>query len=73
VTALVQCCCGGELCRRSPVTRRPLAYTLRYRCAGCHRSVPWCFGAADDLPEMCDDCWMQRTKTNSTPEIKTVE
>ena len=27
-----------------------------FRCAGCDRTVPWCFGAADDAPELCDDC-----------------
>jgi hypothetical protein len=28
-----------------------------YRCAGCGEHAPWCFGAADDLPGHCDDCW----------------
>lgn len=54
---LVQCQCSGTLCRKSPVTGRDLAFTLRYKCPGCKRRVPWCFGAADDLPELCDDCW----------------
>lgn len=30
----------------------------RYRCLWCRRDVPWCFGAADDMPEVCDDCWV---------------
>lgn len=28
-----------------------------YQCAGCRRWVGWCFGAADDMPDHCDDCW----------------
>lgn len=30
---------------------------LVYACPGCKRLVPWCFGAADDMPDHCDDCW----------------
>lgn len=29
----------------------------RYTCPGCLRFVRWCFGAADEAPELCDDCW----------------
>lgn len=25
-------------------------------CEHCERCVPWCFGAADEYPEWCDDC-----------------
>lgn len=28
-----------------------------YRCAWCRRDVPWCMGASDDMPDVCDDCW----------------
>jgi hypothetical protein len=28
-----------------------------YECPGCNRTVGWCFGCWDDLPELCDDCW----------------
>lgn len=28
-----------------------------YRCPGCDQLRPWCDGAADDLPELCDRCW----------------
>lgn len=28
-------------------------------CAGCHRNVPWCFGAADHMPHYCDGCWVE--------------
>lgn len=58
---LVQCQCRGEMCRRSPISRRGLAFTLRFLCARCRRRVPWCFGAADDRPELCDDCWAEGT------------
>ena len=27
-----------------------------YICVGCKRSVPWCFGAADEYFDYCDDC-----------------
>lgn len=30
-----------------------------FRCAGCRRVVPWCFGVDDDDPvkaALCDDC-----------------
>lgn len=30
-----------------------------YVCAWCRRAVPWCFGAGDDMPEVCDDCWSE--------------
>lgn len=48
VSAGPQCTCGGSICG----TRGK-----RYICVGCKRDVPWCFGAADDMPEHCDDCW----------------
>lgn len=28
-----------------------------YLCAGCSRWVSWDLGAADDMPQHCDDCW----------------
>lgn len=30
----------------------------RYTCPGCLRFVPYCFGAADDLGHLCDNCWV---------------
>jgi hypothetical protein len=30
-----------------------------YVCAWCRRSVPWCFGADNDMPLVCDDCWAE--------------
>lgn len=40
-------------------TRRYPCYCRgrRYTCPGCLRFVPWCYGAADDAPELCDECW----------------
>ena len=29
-----------------------------YCCKGCGRRVPWCYGAADDLSDYCDGCWV---------------
>ena len=26
-------------------------------CTGCQRAVPWSKGAADDGPDLCDECW----------------
>lgn len=28
-----------------------------YECESCGCLQPWCKGAADDYPEICDDCW----------------
>lgn len=28
-----------------------------YRCECCLRLVPWCLGAADEFPDVCDDCY----------------
>ena len=39
------CFCGGR----------------RYTCPRCLRFVPECFGAADELGHLCDDCWNQET------------
>jgi len=32
-------------------------HTNIYRCGACGRWRPWCDGAADDMPEVCDRCW----------------
>jgi len=26
-------------------------------CADCRVPTPWCMGAADEMPESCDQCW----------------
>lgn len=46
-SGVVPCCCGGD-CRGR-----------RYTCPRCLRFVPECFGAADELDEVCDDCFGQ--------------
>jgi len=28
-----------------------------WTCPGCGEVKPWSEGAADDAPELCDDCW----------------
>jgi len=28
----------------------------RYTCPGCRRFLPFCYGAADEFAELCDDC-----------------
>lgn len=30
-----------------------------HRCAGCNRIMCPLDGAADDMPDHCDDCWME--------------
>ena len=27
-----------------------------FRCKGCRRTMPWCFGAGDEYFDYCDDC-----------------
>lgn len=28
-----------------------------YVCIRCARACGYCFGASDDMPAVCDDCW----------------
>lgn len=56
-----KCVCGGTICQNKagdPAVRR-------FRCVGCRRLVPWCFGAADDMPLHCDDCWAEMHATTA--------
>lgn len=53
------CLCGGDICG---LTKDDRPRKRRYRCKWCKRWVPWCFGAADDLPLHCDDCWVKAHK-----------
>jgi hypothetical protein len=56
-----RCTCGGSICQDkhgAPAVRR-------YRCVGCKRLVPWCFGAADDMPSHCDNCWAEAHATEA--------
>lgn len=63
-TDIDSACPGG--CNRSrrfaygneadyPAKREPWR-CLKFRCAGCKQWQPWCNGAADETPELCDDC-----------------
>ena len=29
-----------------------------FLCPGCNRLMPWCWGAGDDQPDLCDECAM---------------
>lgn len=29
-------------------------------CPQCQRGMPWSMGAADNAPDICDDCWAER-------------
>lgn len=31
-------------------------------CSMCTQHVPWCFVAAGDMPDVCDDCWYAHSK-----------
>ena len=31
-----------------------------YFCYQCKRVVPWSFGCADELPHVCDDCYVRQ-------------
>ena len=35
----------------------PARLPAMYRCLSCREWWPWCIGAADDAPEICDSCW----------------
>jgi len=48
-----KCTCGARTTGRT----RECVKCATYVCRGCKRRVPWCFGAADDMPDHCDDCW----------------
>lgn len=32
-----------------------------YLCVACESWQPWCYGAADDMPAVCDACWVRYT------------
>lgn len=41
-----------------------------YECGGCLKLAPWCFGAADEFEDLCDDCWAVRVCTRPQVECK---
>ena len=82
----LMCVCGGGICGDAGdeyvelpdwlddlgwyPARRPTMGPLLYRCPGCRRLVPWCLGAADDKPELCDDCWAEAVDLATAPSIR---
>jgi hypothetical protein len=42
---------------RSPIFCSGCEPGALFECNICGRLMPWCKGAADDLPDSCDDCW----------------
>ena len=53
ITYRTPCCCG--LCYDDRLADFP-DEPMRFICASCKRTVPWCFGAAGDDEESCDAC-----------------
>lgn len=61
MTEKMTCACGarGRYGTRSPMVRRSLRHPFecpRFRCSGCRRWQPWCRGADDATPTLCDAC-----------------
>lgn len=54
------CCCGSCLgfntARGSRFWGEEQAPHI-FTCCRCHKLTAWCRGAADDMPDACDDCW----------------
>lgn len=44
--------CKLGLCDECP-------HCTTYVCWSCMRRVPWDFGAADEMPDVCDDCYCE--------------
>jgi hypothetical protein len=46
------CNCGDH----PAFPRREGDRCVKFRCAGCKFWQPWCCGAADAHPDLCDNC-----------------
>jgi hypothetical protein len=42
---------------------------LTFLCPGCEREVPYENGACDDMPELCDDCWLHVTDVREELDV----
>lgn len=42
-----------------------------YICPQCERAVPWCFGADDEAPAICDECWGRLRALDAVPKGET--
>ena len=45
--------CSNKICKLPEDCER----CRRFVCNACECVVKWGFGAADDAPGLCDDCW----------------
>lgn len=48
---LLPCNCGGVACDGET-----------FDCMTCGRKTPNCRGAADNMPDSCDECWAEANK-----------
>lgn len=58
----IPCHACGEVNVPSPLSPNSLFPEPdgRWRCPGCKQTYHhFCSGAFDDLPELCDDCWVK--------------
>lgn len=70
-----KCGCGGSICgtRKNPDRRYGDVLVRKFRCHGCKRRVPWCYGAGDGMPNHCDDCWVALHKKLGAEDFDTLE
>lgn len=58
------CAACGHVDADSPLA--PFGPDGRWRCPGCKRMFHFfCSGAVDDIPEVCDDCWVEEHKEDA--------
>lgn len=49
----MKCQCKGD--PAYPAVKHPERCKL-FKCSGCRLWQPWCFGASDATPKLCDEC-----------------
>lgn len=52
----------------SDVPRCGWAFWQTFDCPMCERTVCYCNGCADDMPALCDDCWVRVTAADGGKE-----
>lgn len=55
--------CGTAICCARYANPSPIFF-----CIGCERMVGFCLGSADDMPELCDDCYDHVIRVRSRAE-----